>query len=537
MAIDALRSSLAEVTVDGELIATAVRVSPKYALVSAHVVEAGEIMVDGEALQQSRALSSDLWTTRLVRAGVTAWPLREAKPGERVVVCYRGPSGGVQYTSPMSVLSVGPESMSMSRLDELTNGMSGGAVVALDDLALLGVYEGVGRQQAIALVFTPAMFAIVHQVSDVSVASRPGGSDAVLKLKDKGLAKYVQGVFDAVSPVYSGKSHVGHAFGFSGGTITTSDPDVAALSLVPGGQPLVFDRHSFCLFESRGVSLPGPMLTRAPGYFESVVIVGRDSDGPYYSPVTRVVHIGVGGANFSLEDIETDPLLPYTGGLVMSLTDAAVLGVYVKQSATPSLGLVQFCVGYPRGGDYSDDRLRRASLVVQSKFPMLHVGSWPSGVVEEVVTHSSMQKYTVSKRPFNSGMAPLAFLGDAVLRARFAERARQACVPHNQWQVTVQRTQSNAALAALAKRLELDVLVLFGRGTSPPPTGAKAYADLIEALVGAVHLYEASDVVIQFVDAVFDGLGVEFSSVPHTSLESIDLVDSPSIDRVFSSID
>jgi len=453
---------------------------------------------------------------RAVGPGVSSWPLREARPGERVAICYRGPAGNVQYTSPLSVLTASADSLTLSMSHELVRGMSGGAVVALDDLAMLGVYEGVGRQQALALAFTPAMFASVHSVSDVVSVSNRGSFDVIEKMKDKGLGKYVEGVFDSLVPLFFRDAHVGHAVGGLGGCVTSMDPNAVPLSVAPGATPFVYTEMRPFLYGSMELKLPTPLLRRAPSYYERVVVVGKDSDGPYYSEVTRVMHIGAGGANFSLETLDKDVELPYEGGLVMALSDAAVLGICVRQTSSPRLGVVEFCVPYPADSQSVTLDFRPVSDYLAKKYPMLHPSSWPVGVLEEVVTHSSCQTYVESGRPFNAGMAPLAFLGDMVLKLRYGEKARDAAVPMSLWASVIQSTQSDSALAAYAKLGGFDAFVRFGGATGPLPEGSRVYAEAVAALVGAVYLYEAQETTEMFVDSLLSALGVVYGSGPLT---------------------
>jgi len=249
------------------------------------------------------------------------------------------------------------------------------------------------------------------------------------------------------------------------------------------------------------------VLTRSPNYYEKVVIVGRDGEGPYYSHVSRVIHIGVNGANFSLEAINLDASLPYGGGLVMSLVDAAVLGVFVRQSSHATFGVVEFCSAMPKYERRVDDGFGSAAVAVREAFNMLRPAVWPDGLLEEVFTHSSCQRYRSPSKVFNTGMAPLAFLGDAAIKVRFAELARVCALPTGRWQQDIQRSQSNETFAALAVRFRLDEYVKFGHGMARAPPGAKVYADMVEALAGAVYLGEDPDTCASFLDMLLLAAG------------------------------
>jgi len=501
-----LRAAVAEVTEGGKLVASCVRVSDKYHVVGNHVLEGTNLLVDGQPLKALRTVAPDLWLVEAVGPSAPVWALREAREGERVMVCYRGPTGELQYTSPLSVLSVGPLALTLSTAAELCKGMSGGAVVALDDLALLGIYEGTGRQQALALVFSPTMFADVHSVSGQTVESRVDGMGVLQRLRDRGVGPMVDAALTAVQPLYAGARHVGHAFGVGSKCYTTCNPDDSPLSLEPGGQPLLFSAQGF-LYVADVRLPPVPIVVRKPNYFEKVVVVGRDAEGPYYSSVSRVIHVGVGSSNFSLESLDGDTDLPFDGGLVMSLVDGAVLGTRVKQSVSVGFGAVEFCVAMPKEQvDVGSDKSQWIQAM-RSAFPMLRPSLWAGGVLEEVFKHESVQVYQTPGKVFNAGCAPLAFIGSSCLNTRFGQLARQFGLPFHKWDREVSETLSYEALAELAVKLDLDRLVQYGSGYDKTLIGAKAKANIVQAIVGAAKVCELESVFEEFVDLVLYSLG------------------------------
>jgi hypothetical protein len=504
--VRALRAAVAEVTENGVLVASCVRVSDKYYIVGSHVLEGTNLKVDGQPLRALKTVAPDLWLVEAHGPSAPVWALREAREGERVMVCYRGPSGELQYTSPLSVLTTGPLALTLSTSAELSKGMSGGAVVALDDLALLGVYEGTGRQQALALVFSPTMFADVHSVSGHTVESRVDGLGVLQRLRDRGLGPLVDATLTAVQPLYSGVRHVGHAFGVGSKCFTTCNPDLTSLSLEPGGQPLLFAAQGFLYVAD--VRLPAvPIVVRKPNYFEKVVVVGKDAEGPYYSSVSRVVHVGVGSSNFSLESLDGDTELPFDGGLVMSLVDGAVLGTRVKQSVSVGFGAVEFCVAMPREQlDVGSDKSRWVEAL-KSNFPMLRPSLWSDGVLEEVFKHESVQVYRTPGKFFNGGSAPLAFVGASCLNMRFGQLARQFGLPYHKWDREVASTLSQKSLAELATKLDLEKLVQFGSNFDKVDAGPEVYAGLVRAVVGAAKVCEVESVFEEFLDLILYSLG------------------------------
>lgn len=522
VALKEMTSMIDEVCVLGRPVASSVRVSAKYSLVNDHVFRAGDVTLDGQTVIQERMISKDVWLVKRTNfVGTVAWPLRSPREGEEVIVCYRAPSG-LQVTSPMTIRMTDGKTMSMSLVSDLVPGMSGGAVVAMSDMALLGVYEGIGAQVAVATVFSQETFADIHMAEVSSAASRESAADAddsvYRKLKSRGLGRYIDVAMSSIQPLFSRGVHVGLGYVNGGNLYTTCDPGVQPLSLGEGGLPLVFESTIDFRYRAKvgELGIPGPMLYRKPSYFEKVVIVGRDSEGPYYSSTTRVVHVGVGSKNFSLEGFSEDDALPFVGGLVIALTDSSVLGQFVRRSNSEVLGDSQFCVnvatehvglGSPKLAVEVD-----LALVVSRAFPMLNTGIWDEKLLEEVFTHSSAQRYK-SQQLFNTGLSPLAYVGDSAFKLAMGIQLRSLAVPYTRWQSVIQRVQSNVVLAEVCVERGLASGLVLGPGVQRPPDSSKVYADLLEALAGAVYLTETFETFREFCDAVGVVVGVRDSPI------------------------
>lgn len=507
--IEGMRTRVAGVTYDGKHVASAVRISSRYALVNTHVLDLGDVLLDGKPMMRDHELTKDMWLVRSKGEDAVSWPLREAITHEQVVVCYQGAQGRVVCTSPMVVFAADTSSISMSRSSELVPGMSGGAIVAVRDMALLGIYEGAGPGQAVGSVFSPRMFADVNSgASALLVSPREevtADTDEIThRMRGRGLGAYLEAAIKSIHTLYTGKVVMGMAVGLGDKLVTSCDPDIYPFSLAANGGPVVFTEREGFLVYGAHQGAGAPRVTRRASYYERVVIIGVDGIGPYYSPELRVVHVGVNGKNFSLEGMnETD--LMFQGGLVLALTDAAVLGIYVKKNHNKALGTCEFCVAYPEvERPRSSMEMDEAELAaeVARVFPTLHPGVWKTGLLEEVFTHSSCQKYEVSKRVFNGGMSPLAFVGDAVLRARLGVQLRESGAPTSSWARRVQAVQSNTALAGFFERTGLTNKIRMGGGTAAPIPGSKIHADCLEALAGAVYMSEPQDVFYAFADLV-----------------------------------
>jgi len=495
---------------EGVTVATCVRVSRGYALINSHVLEANPgLTILGQPVSTVRLLARDLWLVKCAGGDEVAWPLREARPGEEVIVCYRA-GDSVQYTSPITVRNSDGTMLVMSRDSSLLPGMSGGAIIALRDMALLGVYEGSGSTQAIGAVFSQAHFTDIYSAEEMesegrSAASALGNDTVYRKMKHRGLGRYADCVMISVMPIYTAAGeHVGLGFNAGGVFRTTMNPEVGPLRVGSAeASPAVFESSPPFSFETPMAvgSVSGPMIYRKPNYFEKVVIVGRDSEGPYFSKTTRVVHVGVGAKNFVVEDVDDPGALPLAGGLVMSLADCAVLGQFVRSTVTAGMGKGVFChtVEEPMAREPVKVSLESA---VSRAFPMLRATLWPAGLLEEVFTHASCQGYEVCPRTFNSGMLPLAQLGQAAVKLAATRSMRDAAVPVDRWTGFFRSRLGTEGYLKIAEDSGLGVHVRMGSGTAEPPPGSKIFAEMIQALAGAVHEIETDEIFDKFCAAL-----------------------------------
>jgi hypothetical protein len=390
----------------------------------------------------------------------------------------------------------------MSKASDLRQGMSGGAIVALSDFSLLGLYDGVGATAALGLVFSQESFTDVCTMDRVTVADREeameGEGSLYSRMKEKGLAKYLQAATSSIRPLYCGPEHVGMAYAAGDRLITTCDPDIGPLSVGRTGVPRVYEdmgKGQYYTVEHVG---RGPSIVRKPNYGEEVFILGKDEEGPYFSSRrSRVIHVGLSAKTFAISDVSQDGALPFTGGLVVAVTDAAVLGQYVRQTATEMFGDHGYCLGLRSAVALRTANLEPDSVVLEKLFPMLHPSVWDPHLLEEVFTHSSVQHYS-DLSPFNSGMLPLAYIGNAALKVAVGIHLREMGVPTSRWQVGIQARMSNLALASRAEEIGLSSMIKTGAGVTLA-AGGRAHADVLEALAGAVYLCETSETFTEFV--------------------------------------
>jgi hypothetical protein len=449
-------------------------------------------------------LARDLWLARTDEVSFDGWLVRAPRSGERVVLCYKR-FDVMQYSDPVELFTTDGDVLTFQRDSCMVPGVSGAAIVALEDFSLLGVYDGVGLQKAMGSAFTPAMFVDVCAEEEMHASrheSAVDGQDTMYgRFKRRGLAKALDAVSAALVPLYNGPFHVGMGVVAGGLLRTTCDPDLAPLAPGKGEAPLVFERvgavHETEFVRERGI---GPAHWRRPNYGERVFVVGADEEGPYYShTAARVVHVGASAKFFQVVGLDEDRALPLLGGLVVAEADAAVLGYYAGARFSAAHGQVGQCEAY-RAAASSAAREGPPEEALLKVFPFLRPRSWTAGVAEECLVHASAQAYQ-DGRAFNSGFTPLANIGDAALAAAAKVRLREQGVPTALWQTYLKADQSNAVMAKKAEELGLTKLMRVGVGFEYK-SGSKVAADLLEAVAGAVYLCETSSVFLTFAETV-----------------------------------
>jgi len=514
-ALQAACEAVETVAVEGEDVASAVRITSKYVLVNSHVADEKAVTAGGKPLFPQRMLTKDLWLARCDGPDVV-WHLRQPEEGEQVVLCYRRHQE-LQFSDPVRVLQVSDEILTLEKNEWMQHGVSGAAVVALRDLALVGLYDGLTLRRALVAAFTPAMYTEVCTLSEIgsdSHVSSAGQAQGVYSaLKSRGLGKVVDAAMASVVPLYSGNVHVGMGFSHGGRICTVCDPDVAPLSVAPEGRPLTFEKlHGpFFAADLPGFSTPPPAVVRKPSYGEGVFVIGKDADGDYYSvSKARVTHVGVDAAFFQISPLKLEGALPLLGGLVVAHADAAVIGCFAGIRSSAARGEVGQCYTLPEVKRPAA-AVERPEAALLRIFPFIRPGAWPPGVAEAAVTHASAADASLP-----TTMAALAMVGDSAMRTALWVRLQEAGVPTARWQSILQEDQCNAGQVAACERLGLSKVLRVGRGVNVP-AGSKVFADMLEAVAGAVYLNESIDVFETFCK-VIGALRVDYcdSSGPGT---------------------
>jgi len=377
--------------------------------------------------------------------------------------------------------------------------MSGGALIALSDLALLGVHCGSTFRHWIAAAFDQSMYSdLVDTESSEQRAAdtRLGSADSVVtQLKKRGYHKVLIGALGNLVPLYdASNSHVGCAVLDDLKLITTCPPGeyfvtdgTTKVSSSFTSGPGFFSECDF----SPAISDRALPVVREPENYERVVIIGADDNGSYFSHETVVKQLGAGKRTFMLAATEGN-VFPLVGGIVVSVQDGAVLGEYVRDSTSSVLGRLSLCVTMRP----APPREVVVTAEMQRVFPLLHFDSWDEELLSEVLRHPS----AVGTRSVPSN-SELASIGDAVMRLSIRLVLRQAKVPSSEWEGIFQQYQRNDVLSAIAWECGVARLLQVQPGLRMSAS-SKSYASLLEAIVGAAYLTEEHEVVQDFMRAL-----------------------------------
>jgi len=229
--------------------------------------------------------------------------------------------------------------------------------------------------------------------------------------------------------------------------------------------------------------------------------VAVDAEGPMVSSVLQVTNVTVNMRSFAIQCDESFNVAA-TGAMVLAMSDASVLGLIVRSTASVAEGHVWHCL--PMAKHLRASAVPALSVVqaargaLHKSFPTFSLYGWPDDEITEAFTHSSVQVYPAfPHKLFNAGNLPLAQIGDAYLKVALARSLRESGLPHSKWATVAQELHSNKNLSAKALSTGLAAAVVVGNGVTLPPD-SKAYADLFEAIVGMAYLHDTNEIVDSF---------------------------------------
>jgi len=506
------RVSLAElgqrvqpVSADGLIVASAVQVTGKFAVMCEHVINdlAGkEARIGSGGFVPQRAVATDLWFVQSERPLVSTWRLREANSGELAVYCYAGP-GGMEYSSPVAVVNTDGRTIVTVQPPEARPGMSGAALVALTDMALLGLYRGESGIRSVVSAFLPTHFADIGELVDsrsvVTADDAHYGDTVVAQLETRGYGAVLKGVFSSMRPLLVDGVHSAVAVCMAASStsgqkvfyVAPDPPDDGVFRYMDGKAP-AFDRadQGRCVTDAPAHSSIVPVLRR-PRVDEKVILLGVGPDGAYVTRPTVVTRVAVGGERFTVGKV--DESSPLYGCVVLAWSDACVLGQLVASEKKKRVLIGYSCAGsyVPPEADTGAELVRALSEAVRDVVtPMI----WQRDQLLRVFTHPDGKDDVIK----------LASVGDAHAKGYATRALFQRGIPTYWWTLITSRTLSNASWIVAYESMHLDDLVRHGTGAIPPGKGSKYGADLVEALIGMTVIYEgftAADKLCEFLGA------------------------------------
>jgi len=486
----------------GRRVASAVRLTEAFAVMNGHVFDHYErVMVNGQPVRQVRQIARDVWVVVATGQMPGAWVMREPVLHEDVAVVVPDATGAYDVSPMLRIEGFAGDTVRISKSAFLCEGKSGGALVAVSDGALLGIYCGTTVYQGLVYYIGKSQYGGLLETDMGALVSRAavGGDDAdavYARFKARGLGHLFRAAMKAIKPMYHGGRHRAMALHVAGALWSLPDlcpPILLADETVVQMVEESTSTRSLCRWEAKtgdvdvteGTSaLP---MARMAELGEEVVVLGLDGDGGYVSKRVRVASLLPGARGCTLEDFSSD--VPMGGGLVLALRDCVPVAVYSHRQMTAISGSGIVCYAVPQRA--SNEEVPDPTEFLAEKFPFMDVRSWPCSVMEEVFSHSSIP-FRSDGRPSDGGPRKLAFVGDAMMRVALGLALRAQDTPGAEWNREVQHRQNNGQLATQAWSSGLAKYLRVGHGTELPHD-SKAYADVVEALVGAASIHEPKD--------------------------------------------
>lgn len=465
--------------------ASALQLERRAVLINQHVVEEVENpVVSGKSLEAKTWIADDVWVSKVV-GPVVPWKFRAAEVGEYAFVMYRN-MRGVSLSPLFQVKSVNGVRLLSELVDGMGAGMSGGAVLALSDLSLLGIHSGASNQRLIATAITSTLYQDVCEYitrSESACYSDDSIGDAMLELfTTRRLEPQLLNVVASLFPVFESDNFVGSALRLNDKLVSSCVYGNARSGF---GEEIALGETNGFYRSSTKVDGESVQLVRPPNLYEPVVVVGTDGKSPFITSELRVRFRAVHGSHF-ITSPPTALLYPVTGGAVVSLQDGAVLGTVVRASTSEQYGLQLFCASLPEGTQYRVDPATELARL----FPRLEA-KWGEDALNACFTHHSALEDT----SLSDGLVKM---GEFALSVRLKLELRKAGLERDALIVS-RRLLNTDVVAGLAMDLGLMRMVKTGDGVNVV-TSVAAAERVMYGLVALVVMYESEQVASQWLD-------------------------------------
>lgn len=361
---DSVRAAAARVlplVQGGRVVATAVRMSSEMAYANWHVLEKNRedavltVSLPGNVpfsdVARLHEVAADVWAIEHQPAAFEqgTWVVREADVEESCVLVY-ATSAGVEFSDPVSVVRKEAGTIVTTRPAQARKGVSGAALVALNDGALLGVYRGASFDLCSCAVVTPTARGVSSSAMEyVLPPSKDSVADSAFEqMAQRGLDRVLRQSLAALCPVYSSGTHIGYTARYGQSTYTTIDCDVWPLTDVTG-RTLGFERVHGDKFKADAIAGQSALgFVRLPRIGEKVYVMGNDTDGVYMSAPMSITRLASDHQAFWLSGdpaAGSEEPFVFAGALVVADSDGAVVGQFSSALST-ALGVMSRCVGF-----------------------------------------------------------------------------------------------------------------------------------------------------------------------------------------------
>jgi hypothetical protein len=390
---------ISPVTSAGRVVATAVHLSDTSSVLNWHVVEQ---LSDGAetnlrvgrdsssvSVEMAHSAGYDLWVTSHDKLdfSVGPWLRRAAERGETARLVYSGLKCA-EFSDPVRLVYVENGSLVSSLPSQVRGGVSGAALVAESDGALLGVFYGHTVDKCVFSVLS----ADAQYTSDAEIiraermTATTSSDDLYASFQRRGLESVVSSVASAIEPLYVGKQHVAAALVVGPGLLrTTVNPEVVPASM-PGSRgvfrPAGVDKYE-ALVEFAVHRVIG--FVRDPVVGEEVCVMSKDEKGAYFSQVLVVTKLGSDStSSFWLGGLPSGEF-EFSGGVVLALADAAVVGQYVAREGGSDLARCASAVSRSASAAVESSVV----VAVRDAFPDLHPVAWDRSQLEGIFSLDS----------------------------------------------------------------------------------------------------------------------------------------------------
>ena len=479
------------------IMASAVQVTGTHALVCGHVLESAggsDVTISGEKFVPVESVGPDLWVAEAPFALERAWRMREAVSGEPASIVYQTLHGS-QYTSMVVVNTADGTTVTTDTPVEARKGMSGAALVALNDGALLGIYRGQAsaQRQALFSVFSPHMFSRLSELNGVRSAP-PVDDDryterVIQSVETRGYMAAMRAAYDCLEPLFRDGVHVANgmcmcttAYGRSTRYLVVPESKADLPYRYEDGAALQLERadqgRSLTMKLNRDMGIIP--VARPPSIDEVVIVLGKTRDGLFISRPSKVVKKALSKTReqFSVEAID-DEGVPLAGCLVWAWNDGCVLGQVVQKEKKTGY--------YACSGAYqlpTTDHLNQVSKVLTDVLGSLVAPSlWDPEELTLMLTHPAGA----------DRLQEFAAIGDASMKETACRYLRELGVPVSMWTIITSVTLSNKALIRVYNREGFASLIYHQPNAIAPPPDSKFGADVIEALVGIASVYQGPE--------------------------------------------